>query len=530
MRLTRFYIERYRVLEKLDIVFSPLLPDQPYLPGQQSYALDFLAGVNGTGKSTLLHLLGRLFFHLQQDNYSDYFPAVVRLEYQLASGAGQLTKVTIANLPDENNPDGKLYYQINDGERQFEKPREVYLPKHIVIYTTGSEADWRVELAGEGDGETAVRNEPYSEDEEARLYLYEMPGWRQPVADGVDAAESFAKKPVRLIRSDRLPLVALCGLLASRYYQARENQQDESLQPVLASLNLNQLVSFSLRIRDRQGFMSESQQEIVGRLRRAANMRIRQEGDLLLVFDMSQQPVQPPNTQIDSIFSIYDAEAADDAPLELFRQLNVLCEKRPFADAPLQAVNLFLRRIPDATANSEGEAVSDRPMLQLFDWLSDGERSFLARMALFALFRTDNLLILLDEPEVHFNDVWKRRIVQMLDTIMQGKKSHALITTHSSIALSDVPPENIMKLERSGMDVSALRPRFQTFGADPGDIMVHVFGAPQAAGQYSVDQIMRILNDARQHRIDRESLARYLDGIAPGYWSYRIRRQLMRMQ
>ncbi|HRQ41850.1 MAG TPA: AAA family ATPase [Chloroflexota bacterium] len=529
MRLIRFHIENYRVLKNVPIHFSPLLPDQRFLPVQQSYALDFLAGVNGTGKSTVLHLLGRLFFHLQQDNYSEYFIAPIRLEYQLQTSSDETVRVIISNISDEENLEGKLYYQINDEERRFEKPRETYLPKHIVIYTTGSEAEWLAALAKEPDGGAAVSNEPYSEEAEVHLYLGELPGQRRLAADDVDSAESLAKKPVRFIRSDRLPLVALCGLLGSRYYQHRESQQHESLEPVLESLNLDQLVSFSLRIRDRRGFISDSQQEIVERLSQAANMRIRQEGDLLLLFDMAQQPIQPPTEDIRSIFSIYDSEAADDAPLELFRQLNVLCEKRPFADAPLQAVNLFLRRV-EHRAKEEEEQTSERPMLQQFDWLSDGERSFLARMALFALFRSDNLLILLDEPEVHFNDIWKRRIVEMLDTIMQGKKSHALITTHSSIALSDVPPENIMKLERTGMEVTALRPRFQTFGADPGDIMVHVFGAPQAAGQYSVEHIRDILVKARNGRVNRSELLDYLNGVAPGYWSYRIRRQLIRMQ
>lgn len=529
MKLIRFYIKKYRILEDLPIDFNPLLPEQDFLP-QQSYALDFLAGVNGTGKSTVLHLLGRLFFHLQQENYSEYFAAPVRLEYQIQSTSNEPEKVTISNILDDENPDQKLYYQINDGERQFEKPRANYLPKHIVIYTTGSEDEWIAELAPELDGETAVRDEPYNEEEEAQLYLRELPGQRRLVTDEVDYAEALAKKPVRFIRSDRLPLVALCGLLGSRYYQHRESQQRESLQPVLESLNLEQMVAFSLRIRDRQGFISEYQQKIVEHLSQAANMRIRQEGDLLLVFDMGQQPVQPPTQEISSIFSIYHSEAADDAPLELFRQLNVLCEKRPFADSPLQAVNVFLRRRAEVTTNAETEQTQGQPMLQLFDWLSDGERSFLARMALFALFRTDNLLILLDEPEVHFNDIWKRRIVEMLDNIMSGKKSHALITTHSSIALSDVPPENILKLERTDMEVTALRPRFQTFGADPGDIMVHVFGAPQAAGQFSIEQIKSILDDARNNRVNRDELTGYLNGVAPGYWSYRIRRQLLRMQ
>ncbi|MCA9998287.1 MAG: AAA family ATPase, partial [Anaerolineales bacterium] len=294
MRLISFYIQNYRVLQELSINFSPLLPSQSFLPIQQTYALDFLAGVNGTGKSTVLHLLGRLFFQLQQENYSEYFITPIRLEYQLQTGSDELIKVSISNIVDDHNSEGKLYYQVNDGDRRFEKPRETYLPKHIVIYTTGSEADWLAELAPELDTETAVRNEPYTAEEETRFYLAELPGQRQLVANEVDSAEALAKKPVRFIRSDRLPVVALCGLLGSRYYQQRENQSRESLQSVFDALNLDKLVSFSLRIRNQYGFISDSQQEIIKRLSRAANMRIRQEGDLLLVFDMAQQPVHPP--------------------------------------------------------------------------------------------------------------------------------------------------------------------------------------------------------------------------------------------
>jgi predicted ATPase len=42
----------------------------------------------------------------------------------------------------------------------------------------------------------------------------------------------------------------------------------------------------------------------------------------------------------------------------------------------------------------------------MFDELSDGEQVFLGRMALFYLMQgRDDALILLDEPESHFNDV-----------------------------------------------------------------------------------------------------------------------------
>jgi len=145
-------------------------------------------------------------------------------------------------------------------------------------------------------------------------------------------------------------------------------------------------------------------------------------------------------------------------------------------------------------------------------------------MALFALFRAQNLLILLDEPEVHFNDVWKREIVNMLDQIMDGYVSHALITTHSSIALTDVSPESIMKLEREDGALYAVRPRIQTFAADPSDIMMHIFNAQHANGERSSRFIRTI-----EAQSDPAQLTQLMDMTAPGYWRYRIRRQIGRL-
>ncbi len=49
------------------------------------------------------------------------------------------------------------------------------------------------------------------------------------------------------------------------------------------------------------------------------------------------------------------------------------------------------------------EPRSAPPLLMLAS-LSDGERSFLGRMCLFCMLRGQEALVLLDEPEVHFND------------------------------------------------------------------------------------------------------------------------------
>lgn len=192
----------------------------------------------------------------------------------------------------------------------------------------------------------------------------------------------------------------------------------------------------------------------------------------------------------------------------------------------LSKTTLFIERTQKSPA--------DAPPLHTWDWLSDGERSFLGRMCLFLLFGEVESLILLDEPEVHFNDYWKRHIVRIMHQVFEKKNhstvSHVLVATHSSISLSDVHPEDILILERQNFITStAHMPRVQTFGADPGEIMVHVFGTPHAAGQYSVNEIEEWLSTAFEKDVGkrRDYLSERLKEVAPGYWAYRIRREMV---
>ncbi len=124
----------------------------------------------------------------------------------------------------------------------------------------------------------------------------------------------------------------------------------------------------------------------------------------------------------------------------------------------------------------------------LFDWLSDGERLFLGRMALFYLLRDQtghsrpDALILLDEPETHFNDVWKREIVDIIDESLGDAASDAIITTHSSICLTDVFDDEIALLKKENGVISQNTDRRRSFGASPTDIMQDIFGATDTVG------------------------------------------------
>src|SRR5262245_16708682 len=101
------------------------------------------------------------------------------------------------------------------------------------------------------------------------------------------------------------------------------------------------------------------------------------------------------------------------------------------------------------------------------------------------------------------------------------------MATHSSIVLTEVSSEDIIVLNREGpYTTQVFNPSIRTFAADPSDILVRVFGAPQASGEQSVTRLQQILDGLAEvdppERCKR--LKALLDVVGPGYWSYRIRR------
>ena len=66
-----------------------------------------------------------------------------------------------------------------------------------------------------------------------------------------------------------------------------------------------------------------------------------------------------------------------------------------------------------------------------WDDLSDGEQMLLGRMSLMLLLSGRNgSLLLLDEPETHFNDSWKREIIDFVDdSILKTTAAHVIVAT-----------------------------------------------------------------------------------------------------
>jgi hypothetical protein len=130
-------------------------------------------------------------------------------------------------------------------------------------------------------------------------------------------------------------------------------------------------------------------------------------------------------------------------------------------------------------------------------FLSDGERMFLGRMSLlYLLWDSQNALMLLDEPETHFNDYWKREIVDILDKSLNKRATDVVLTTHSSIALTDAFDKEITLLRRDAENpdrIISKHPLPPTFGATPTQVLQEIFEGPRAVGQRAAEFLDTVL-------------------------------------
>lgn len=124
--------------------------------------------------------------------------------------------------------------------------------------------------------------------------------------------------------------------------------------------------------------------------------------------------------------------------------------------------------------------------------LSDGEHQFMHSLGLCLLYKDDNCLFLLDEPETHFNPDWRAKFISRLRECFEKEKlentmREMLITTHTPFLISDSKPEHVLLFEKDldNGEVKVKRPGFNTLGASINKITIEAFKKSQTIGGYA---------------------------------------------
>jgi predicted ATPase len=401
-------------------------------------------------------------------------------------------------LPNLSNIVEKKYYG-NDMPGRGDMIR--HLPKIVLAYTSGATSIWesiftRINIDSEAltdvdkDSERPLGWNFYKEQELRKITDEQILNLEIESADLKE--KSFSQIGI-LIKPDDLKL-AFCAVALEQAINdfeklSTKSETDKFIQDINQSVEnhkrmsglrgiLNTVdwlwpITISLRINYQASKITKQQEEALRSLAKATTAIVRDPEpgtNRLFVFDL-QQPSKissSVNTAVALYEAITEVDKKDSTPFDFFRKLYTWKQEGLLIDVQISFRKRNLREI------------------LLYDWLSDGEQVFLGRMALFHLLKgKEDALLLLDEPETHFNDLWKREIIDIIDESLGQSTCNAVITTHSSIALTDVFDNEISLLKKSPMDsvIAKVKTPVRSFGASPNEIMRDIFDAPETVGQ-----------------------------------------------
>jgi predicted ATPase len=193
----------------------------------------------------------------------------------------------------------------------------------------------------------------------------------------------------------------------------------------------------------------------------------------------------------------------------------------------LEHLTLTVRRLGSANEDTEQD-----PAVVCYDQLSDGEQVLLGRMGLLFLLRGQNgSLLLMDEPETHFNDAWKRELVDMIDSgLLDTTDANVLVATHTSIALTDAFAAEVSVIQRNTEDGLSRSHEVGggLFGTDPGEVAMALFGADSSIGSRSLEALEKLLKTDWKGREDE--LEAIINLLGSSFHRAELRAELHRLR
>jgi hypothetical protein len=508
---------------------------------RRPYGMHFVVGVNGSGKTRLLAALVEVFLSLEQGRLP---PFPVTLAYELgregegtlavesdrvcwlhhpgdeslarfavldrrALGAMDLDTRDWDAFPDEPVQDPVLrgairrlgpFSSIGAGER------DEILPRAVLVYTSGALALWDdlfSRLLGDAallDAELALSAERPADWDRAREERLAGTAESTPRTTGSGgtlepdgSAGGRGRSRVVLLSSPLVPLAAWAAVLDAVRAPAGSGAAEgrRGFVDAMRRVGWTRAVTLGLRLEldeDAVDSLDAGERALLRRLHRVATFARRDPDPgtgRLFAFDLDA-PVQP------------DAGGADETVPGGTTAAALAWAFGSEAPTPYDAFRVLRRWAETGTLTGVTFAITKEGVEGLVTWddLSDGERLYVGRMALLHLLRgTEGALVVLDEPETHFNDAWKREMVDVIDGVMRNQTGEVVISTHSSLALTDAFDSEIILVQREPVsgDVRVLRTPVPTFGGSPDQIMRHVFGAPNTTGQRAAEYLDLVL-------------------------------------
>jgi restriction system-associated AAA family ATPase len=158
----------------------------------------------------------------------------------------------------------------------------------------------------------------------------------------------------------------------------------------------------------------------------------------------------------------------------------------------------------------------EEPIELLLREFSDGEHQFLHTMGICLMLKDRSTLLLLDEPETHFNPGWRAKFIKVLnDSLKAGGANNFLkdviLTSHSPFIISDCLPNNVIFFQKNKESnrveaKSAKELGINTFGTSVEIILDELFNYNQSIGDWSNGKLKEIDFNSIKNESDIEQI------------------------
>lgn len=472
------------------------------------------AGLNGSGKSNVLEALSLIFFYLEcsfskylPDEFKNSFekrqiPFGFELEYLIYKSSEELL-IPIKIIKLENKP--IEFYRtttnneiirvstipIREGINKSNAVAKQYLPEIVIGYSSG---------------ENEILSLPF-----LKTRLIHFDNYKQSLISD----EKYDEKPLTslvYIDYSMSQAVLLANFLMQKEY---DDEKSDSLYPIKEILKIDKLHSFRLIIKDftikneessnakpkelLSQLSSKNKSSIISKLKRCATSSfVSSDNELILDYYV--------NKDTKKAFQICFASAYD-----LFKNLQTLLELN------LHSVNKDIKKeiyttdsmyVSEKMPKPEGKDLvfyfnnflilkkgEDKPVL--IKNLSDGEHQFLHSMGICLMLKDKTALLLLDEPETHFNPDWRSKFISILkDSLERGESNNLirdiLITSHSPFIISDCFPDKVVVFKKDEQPINAKNMKVNTFGTSVNIVLEEIFKKEESISDYALSELNKI--------------------------------------
>jgi restriction system-associated AAA family ATPase len=476
------------------------------------------AGLNGTGKSNVLEALASIFYHLElcvaeyrPDSLKKYFKPEVSnpnsfvLKYLMKSlNDNDYEIITIkkveGNVPkmfrqsyylDNNqiiiNEEFEISLDIMDSQSDMAGAEgKAYLPEIVIGYSSGENEILSIPFLKarlihfDEYKETVIKNYAYNEPETSLIY----------------------------IDSEMSQAVLLSILLF---------ENEETLKPLEKELHIKGLRSFRINLnlhKFEYGIEGEKSLPIlqqldpqISKLKNCASSWYSDSGIMWLDFFVDQETKAAFHANFKNSFELFrlfqvlyelnSIIVKDSIKEEVYSSKGYYTNGKLPTGSPEQNVFYFLDYLIIKDNGEEQE-----PSELLLRNFSDGEHQFLHTLGICFMLKDRSSLLLLDEPETHFNPGWRAKFIKVLsDGIKAGGGNNMikeiLLSSHSPFIISDCMPNNVIYFERNPKSKlieakSAKKLGFNTYGTSIEIISEILFKYSQSIGELSNSDLEEI--------------------------------------